>query len=61
MRDTLLINSLPPDQTHETSLEGRYWQSDIFVREKNLVEHLKKVFYFLDEPEILSVIHGLRK
>jgi hypothetical protein len=61
MRDTLLINSVPTNQIDETSAEGHHWQSDIFVREKNLVDHLKKVFYFLDEPEILSVIHGKRE
>jgi hypothetical protein len=61
MSDVNVINSNRHNINYDESLDKSYWQSDIFVREKNLVDHLKKVFYFLDEREILGVIHGLRK
>jgi hypothetical protein len=61
MHDVNIINSKKHNTYYDDSLDSAYWQSDIFVREKSLVDHLKKVFYFLDEREILGVIHAQRK
>jgi len=61
MSDVKIINSIKHSINYDDSLDNTHWQSDIFVREKSLVDHLKKVLYYLEEYEIRSALHAFRK